>query len=175
VEEALPDLGMPGSRFGVEIETSERIEAGGAERVHFVGSLNQGFELRPLAKIASGGELSRVMLALKSVLARQDRVPTLVFDEIDAGIGGAVATAVARKLREVAEHHQVFVVTHLAQLASRGHQHLRVEKHDRDGLAEAAVETLDGEGRILEIARMLGGDPESEASRRHAQELLAAG
>jgi DNA repair protein RecN (Recombination protein N) len=166
---------MPGSRFGVQIEPLENVEAGGAERVRFVGSLNQGFELRPLAKIASGGELSRVMLALKSALARQDRVPTLVFDEIDSGIGGVVATAVARKLREVAEHHQVFVITHLAQLASRGHQHLRVEKHDRDGLAEAAVEALEGEGRILEIARMLGGDPDSEASRKHARELLAAG
>jgi DNA repair protein RecN (Recombination protein N) len=175
VQEALPDLGMPGSRFGVQIEPLENVEAGGAERVRFVGSLNQGFELRPLAKIASGGELSRVMLALKSALARQDRVPTLVFDEIDSGIGGVVATAVARKLREVAEHHQVFVITHLAQLASRGHQHLRVEKHDRDGLAEAAVEALEGEGRILEIARMLGGDPDSEASRKHARELLAAG
>jgi DNA repair protein RecN (Recombination protein N) len=175
VEKALPDLGLPGSRFGVQIEPVEKVEAGGAERVRFVGSLNQGFELRPLAKIASGGELSRVMLALKSVLARQDRVPTLVFDEIDSGIGGVVATAVARKLREVAEHHQVFVITHLAQLASRGHQHLRVEKHDRGGLAEAAVEVLEGEGRILEIARMLGGDPDSEASRRHARELLAAG
>ena len=175
VQEALPDLGMPGSRFGVEFESVEKVEAGGAERIRFLGSLNQGFELRPLSKIASGGELSRVMLALKSALAREDQVPTLVFDEIDSGIGGVVATAVARKLREVAEHHQVFVITHLAQLASRGHQHLRVEKHDRDGLAEAAVETLEGEGRILEIARMLGGDPDSEASRKHARELLAAG
>ena len=113
------------------------------------------------------------MLALKSILAREDHVPTLVFDEIDAGIGGVVATSVAAKLREVAKHHQVFVITHLAQLASRGHQHLRVEKGERDGVALTLVEPLEGEGRIREIARMLGGDPESETSRDHARELLA--
>jgi DNA repair protein RecN (Recombination protein N) len=114
------------------------------------------------------------MLALKSILARQDRVPTLVFDEIDAGIGGAVATAVARKVREVAQHHQVFVITHLAQLASRADRQLRVEKTEVGGVALATVRELEGEERVLEIARMLGGDAESATSREHARELLAA-
>ncbi len=172
VVRTLPELGMPGARFSVRLEPLEAPSAGGAERIQFVASLNPGFEPRSLSKIASGGELSRVMLALKSILARVDRVPTLVFDEIDAGIGGTVATAIARKLRQVSEHHQVFVITHLAQLASRGHQHLRVEKDERDGVAQTTVEPLDGEGRIREIARMLGGDPESHASREHARELL---
>lgn len=175
VQAVLPQLGMPGGRFEVQLESLDEPTSGGGERVRFLASLNPGFELRPLARIASGGELSRVMLALKSILAREDRVPTLVFDEIDAGIGGMVAGAIARKLREVAEHHQVFVITHLAQLASRGHQHLRVEKYEREGVAQTAVEVLEGEGRIREIARMLGGDPESQTSRDHARELLTAG
>jgi DNA repair protein RecN (Recombination protein N) len=174
VEEALPALGMPGARFRVELEPVDPPESAGAERVRFLASLNPGFDARPLAKIASGGELSRVMLALKSILSRQDRIPTLVFDEIDAGIGGAVAAAVAAKLREVGELHQVVVVTHLAQLASRGRLHLRVEKAERGGRASATVESLEGEGRVREIARMLGGDPDSRTSREHARELLAA-
>lgn len=174
VEEALRDLGMPGARFSVEMEPLERPEEGGNERVRFLGSLNAGFELRPLARIASGGELSRVMLALKSILAREDRVPTLVFDEIDAGIGGAVATAVARKVKAVAAHHQVFVITHLAQLASRADRQLRVEKAEVSGVALATVRALEGEDRVVEIARMLGGDAESATSREHARELLSA-
>ena len=173
IQRTLPEVGLPGARFQIELEPLEAPGACGAERVRFVASLNAGFESLPLAKIASGGELSRVMLALKSILAREDRVPTLVFDEIDAGIGGAVASAIARKLRQVSEYHQVFVITHLAQLASRGHQHLLVEKGDRDGLAETRVAPLEGEGRVREIARMLGGDPESQVSRDHAKELLA--
>ena len=173
VQGVLPEVGMPGAEFRIRLEFLEEPGATGAERIRFVASLNPGFEVRPLSRIASGGELSRVMLALKAILAREDRVPTLVFDEIDAGIGGTVATAIARKLREVSEHHQVFVITHLAQLASRGHQHLRVEKDNRDGVAQAVVQPLEGEGRIREIARMLGGDPESEASQEHARELLA--
>ena len=172
VQGVLPELGMLRARFLIRLEPLEVPGGGGAERVRFVASLNPGFDPRPLARIASGGELSRVMLALKSILAREDRVPTLVFDEIDVGIGGTVATAIARKLRQVSEHHQVFVITHLAQLASRGHQHLRVEKDERDGVARTTVEPLEGEVRIREIARMLGGDPESQASRDHARELL---
>ena len=175
VEGLLPELGLPGARFAVRIEELESPEAGGAERIRFVTSLNPGFELRPLARIASGGEMSRVMLALKSILARQDRVPTLVFDEIDAGIGGEVAVAVARKLRDVANHHQVFVITHLPQLASQGDHHLRVEKGEQDGVALTTVRRLVGEERIREIARMLGGDPDSATSRDHARELLAVG
>ncbi|MEX0979899.1 MAG: DNA repair protein RecN [Gemmatimonadota bacterium] len=172
VEALLPELGMPGGTFRIVLRPLPEVERGGGEGVHFEASLNPGFEPRALSRIASGGELSRVMLALKSILARVDRVPTLVFDEIDAGIGGAVATGVATKLREVAEHHQVFVITHLAQLASRGHNHLFVEKVEEDGIATARVTELDGEERVREIARMLGGDPESAVSRDHARELL---
>ncbi|TVP47059.1 MAG: DNA repair protein RecN [Gemmatimonadales bacterium] len=172
VRELLPELGMPGARFEVALEPRPVVGAGGRERVRFLASLNPGFEPAELAKIASGGELSRVMLALKTILARVDRVPTLVFDEVDAGIGGTVAVAVGRKLARVAEHHQVFVITHLPQVAARGSRHFRVEKVEEEGVAATRVTPLDGDERVLEIARMLGGDPESETSRRHAGELL---
>ncbi|MFW6199214.1 MAG: DNA repair protein RecN [Gemmatimonadota bacterium] len=172
VEEILPALGMEGGVFEVEVTPLEEPGSGGGETVEFRASLNPGFPPRALTHIASGGELSRVMLALKAILAGVDRIPTLVFDEIDAGIGGVVAGQVAAKLREVAEHHQVFVITHLPQLASRAHQHLNVQKGRRQGVATTRVSELAGEERVREIARMLGGDPDSSASREHARELL---
>ncbi len=172
VEPLLTELGMSGAVFEVNLESLEEIGAGGAERVEFLVSLNPGFPPRALARVASGGELSRVMLALKTVLAEVDVVPTLVFDEIDAGIGGEVATAVARKLEGLGRAHQVFVITHLPQLASRASEHLFVRKAETGGVAATRVERLDGDARVREIARMLGGDPESEASREHARELL---
>ncbi|MGB1658553.1 MAG: DNA repair protein RecN, partial [Longimicrobiales bacterium] len=117
----------------------------------------------------------RIMLALKSILASVDQVPVLVFDEIDSRVGGVVATSVAGKLSEVAERHQVFVVTHLPQVASRADAHLLVEKGGDGGVTRTVVRALVEEARVEEIARMLGGDPESEASREHARELLASG
>ncbi len=175
VRALLPDLGMPGATFEVELRPLDEPGAGGGETVHFRASLNPGFEPSPLSRIASGGELSRVMLALKALLAEVDAVPTLVFDEIDAGIGGVVATRVAAKLRDVAQAHQVLVVTHLPQLAARAHTHFQVRKDVEAVQAVTDVAELEGEGRITEIARMLGGDPESVASREHARELLEAG
>jgi len=172
VESLLPELGMAGAVFRVVLDRADTVDAGGAEGVEFLVSLNPGFPPRGLAKVASGGELSRVMLALKTVLAEVDFVPTLVFDEIDAGIGGEVATAVARKLEALGGAHQVFVITHLPQLASRAGEHLFVRKAVAEGVAATRVERLDGEARVREIARMLGGDPDSEASRVHARELL---
>lgn len=174
LESLLPELGLPGATFRVQMNPLEVPAATGLERIGFQVSMNQGFEPQALSRVASGGELSRVMLALKAILAAVDRVPTLVFDEIDAGIGGTVAVAVARKLREVSAHHQVLIITHLPQLASVGARHLRVEKRLQDGLAATAIVPLLGEDRVWEIARMLGGDPESETSRRHARELLEA-
>jgi DNA repair protein RecN (Recombination protein N) len=172
VRTLLPELGMPGALFEVALSPLPETGPGGAERVELLASLNPGFDPRPLARIASGGELSRVMLALKTVLAKVDRVPTLVFDEVDAGIGGTVALSVAQKLAQVADDHQVLVITHLPQLASRAGRHLRVEKSEEDGMAEARVTPLEGEERVREIARMLGGDPGSATSRDHARELL---
>ncbi|HEX6924437.1 MAG TPA: DNA repair protein RecN [Longimicrobiaceae bacterium] len=168
----LPQLGMEGGTFQATILPLREPGSNGSEEVEFRVALNRGFEPRPLAQVASGGELSRVMLALKTVLARQDAVPTLVFDEVDAGVGGVVALQVGDKMREVARSHQVFAITHLPQIASRAQTHLLVRKGERDGLTTTEVQELDAEARVRELARMLGGDPESEVSRRHAGELI---
>lgn len=169
----LPALGMEGGRFRVELEPLESPGRAGSERVEFHVSLNPGFEPAPLAKVGSGGELSRVMLALKTVLAAVDRVPTLVFDEIDAGIGGRVANQVAARLAEVAGRHQVFAITHLPQIAARASNHLRVDKTEHEGRAATRTVRLADADRVSELARMLGGDPDSEISQKHARELLA--
>jgi DNA repair protein RecN (Recombination protein N) len=175
VAEVLPKLGLQGGRFEVRLEPLEEPGARGAERVEFLVSVNVGFEPLPLSRVASGGELSRVMLALKTILARVDAVPTLVFDEIDAGIGGRVAVQVGEELRNVARHHQVFAITHLPQIASRAEHHLLVLKGEVGGMSRTALEELGGDERVRELARMLGGDPESETSLDHARELLRTG
>src|SRR5688500_15427559 len=112
------------------------------------------------------------MLALKTILARADAVPTLVFDEVDAGIGGKVGLQVGDTMRRVAEHHQVFAISHLPQIAARAHTHIQVSKGARGGVTTADISVLEGDERIAEVARMLGGDPESDVSRAHARELL---
>src|SRR5690606_22129879 len=169
----LPQLGMDGGSMHIVLEALPQPAGYGAEDVEFRIALNRGFEPRPLARIASGGELSRVMLALKTILAGLDDVPTLVFDEVDAGIGGRVAHAVGEKLREVARDRQVFVITHLPQIASRAQHHLLVRKEERGGRTATTVEELRADARIAELARLLGGDPESATSLAHARELLA--
>lgn len=172
VERVFPDLGMADGRFQVEL--TPRAEPGptGAEDVEFRVALNVGSDPRPLARAASGGELSRVMLALKTILARLDRVPTLVFDEVDAGIGGRVGLLVGETMRRVAAEHQVFAISHLPQLAARAHHHIVVSKGARDGVTTADVRVVAGDERVAEVARMLGGDSESPVSRAHARELL---
>jgi DNA repair protein RecN (Recombination protein N) len=175
VNAVLPDLGMAGGVFRPEALPLPQPGPDGAEEVEFRVSLNRGFDPRPLSFVASGGEMSRIMLALKTILARLDAVPTLVFDEVDAGIGGRVALQVGEKMREVAESHQVFAITHLPQIASRAHRHLLVRKAERDGRTATEVELLEGADRVHEVARLLGGDPESAVSLQHARELLERG
>lgn len=172
VDEVLPDLGMPDGHATVALRPAREIGPNGAEDVEFCVALNVGHEPRALSRVASGGELSRVMLALKTILARLDRVPTLVFDEVDAGIGGRVGLQVGETMRHVATHHQVFAITHLPQIAARAHHHILVSKGARGGVTTADIAVLSGEDRVTEIARMLGGDPESDVSRAHARELL---
>lgn len=173
VDTLLPDLGMPGGRFSAALLPKADSDERGAEDVEFRITLNVGHDSRPLARVASGGELSRVMLALKTILARADEVPTLVFDEVDSGIGGKVGLQVGDTLRRVARHHQVFAISHLPQIAARAHNHIVVSKAAKGGVTTADVAVLDGSSRVTEIARMLGGDPESKVSRAHAKELLA--
>ncbi|HEX2601627.1 MAG TPA: DNA repair protein RecN [Gemmatimonadaceae bacterium] len=174
VDVLLPSLGMPDGRFTVSLTSRDEPTSEGAEDVEFRVALNVGHEDRPLARVASGGELSRVMLALKTILARVDRVPTLIFDEVDAGIGGRVGLQVGDTLRRVAKEHQVFAISHLPQIAARAHHHIVVAKGAKGGVTTADITVLDGTSRVNEIARMLGGDPESKVSRAHAKELLSS-
>jgi DNA repair protein RecN (Recombination protein N) len=172
VDAVLPALGMADGRFAVSLVARPELGADGAEDVEFRVALNLGHDMRPLARVASGGELSRVMLALETILASTDHVPTLVFDEVDAGIGGRVALQVGDTMRRVAEHHQVFAITHLPQIAARAHRHMVVQKGARSGVTTADVTMVEADDRVTEIARMLGGDPDSDVSRAHARELL---
>jgi DNA repair protein RecN (Recombination protein N) len=175
VTQLLPELGMPEGRLQVVLSPVEHIGAFGAEQVTFVAALNTGSDLRPLGRLASGGELARVMLALSTVLARLQQVPTLVFDEVDAGIGGAVAWQVGALMRRVARHHQVLAISHLAQIAARAHHHVVVRKSAIGTVTTADTMVVRDEPRVIEIARMLGGDADREVSRAHARELLARG
>src|SRR5436309_1754053 len=176
VERELRALGMERSHFRIWLERAELEGASprGLERVEFRLSTNPGEDVRPLARVASGGELSRTMLGLTTVLAKADRVPTMVFDEVDAGIGGRVASVVAQKLAAVAEGRQVLCVTHLAPIAARAGHHVRVTKTVRAGRSRVALEGLAGDARVEEIARMLAGERVTDTARGHARELLGA-
>ena len=173
VNATLPELGLQGGRLTVQFAGDGEIRRLGAERVEFLVALNPGFPPAPLRRVASGGEMSRLMLALETALIEVDDLPSLVFDEIDAGIGGEVAHRVADRLLRLSGSHQVLVVTHLAQIAARADAHYRIGKTAERGETRTSVRTLTGGERVLEVARMLGGDPDSRASRAHAEELLA--
>lgn len=175
VSALLPELGMPDGLFAVSLTPLDAIGSAGAEQVTFVAALNAGSDARPLSRIASGGELARLMLALSTVLARLQQVPTLVFDEVDAGVGGAVAWQVGALMRRVASHHQVLAISHLAQIAARAHHHVVVRKSAVGTVTTADTDVVVDEARVVEIARMLGGDAEREVSRAHARELLERG
>ncbi len=171
VEGLLPGLGMPEGRVIVAVRPAPQVAASGGDVVTFLVQLNPGLDARPLAQVASGGELSRLMLALKVVLAAHDAIPSLVFDEVDQGIGAEVGTRVADALREVGQSRQVLVITHLPQIAAAAGHHLAVAKRARGGIATSDVRVLSGDDRMEEVARMLG-DAEDPVVRRHAVELL---
>ncbi len=173
----LPELGMPNGMFAVRLVPHADIGGFGAEHVQFVAALNQGLNEGPLERVASGGELARVMLALSTVLARLQQVPTLVFDEVDAGVGGAVAWQVGALMRTVAVHHQVLAISHLAQIAASAHHHVVIRKSASatGGLTTADTHVVANDDRVIELSRMLGGDAEREVSRAHAREMLERG
>ncbi|MGE8216370.1 MAG: DNA repair protein RecN [Stenotrophomonas maltophilia] len=168
------ELGMGGGQFLIEIEpqTVLKPDPNGAERVEFLVAANAGQPPRALRKVASGGELSRISLAIEVAALDLDAVPTMVFDEVDSGIGGAVADIVGHKLRALGEKRQVLCVTHLPQVASKGHAHYRVSKAPVDGMTQSAVEKLDTKAREEELARMLGGVEVSKEARAAARKLL---
>lgn len=173
-EAQLRELAMERAIFTTRIEPKP-IDSTGADRVEFFFSANAGEPPRPLAKIASGGEISRVMLAIKSAMAGRAGVPTLIFDEVDAGLGGRAAVVVSKKLEELAQHYQVLVISHLPQIASRALSHYRIEKNESSGRVRTDVRALSPDERIEEIARMLAGDNLSESARSTAVEMLSGG
>jgi DNA repair protein RecN (Recombination protein N) len=188
MEEELKELGMPHARFAISFSRQKdnegfinyqgekvHLHPKGIEKVEFMISPNPGEELKPLARIASGGELSRIMLALKTILAQADLVPILVFDEVDAGIGGRVAEIVGKKLRDIARFRQVFCITHLPQIASLAQTHFAIEKKISAGKTHTTIRELSPPERIAEIARMSGGEVVGRATWEYAKELLERG
>jgi DNA repair protein RecN (Recombination protein N) len=171
IEETLRSLGMPQATFAIEVKPVEPSISGGDD-ISFMICANPGLDSRPIREVASGGELSRVMLALKTVLASHDSVGTLIFDEVDAGVGGTVAVSVAKQLKKLSGSHQVLAITHLASIASLADSQLVVSKRIERGMSFTNITFVENEARVGEIARMLSGDAESQISLVHAKELL---
>lgn len=171
--EELTQLDMPKVQFACEFAETE-LTAKGADSVAFHMSANAGEALKPLSKVASGGELARIMLAMKNVLAQQDQVATLIFDEVDTGVSGRAAQRVAEKLRSVSQNKQVLCVTHLPQLAALADTHLLIAKEERQGRTYTSVTPLDRQGRTRELARIIGGTNITEITLKSAEEMLGA-
>ncbi|MGI9258491.1 MAG: DNA repair protein RecN, partial [Gammaproteobacteria bacterium] len=174
VSAQLNELGIKQGRFRVTLASNSlaQASANGLDRVEFQVSLNPGMEFGPLARVASGGELSRVSLALEVLGTGESAIPTLVFDEVDAGIGGSVAEIVGRHLADLAANRQVLCVTHLAQVASQGQHHFRVMKLSDGTTSRTNVRALNADDRIDELSRMLGGIEITETTRAHAEEMI---
>jgi DNA repair protein RecN (Recombination protein N) len=176
VEQEMQTLGMPGGRFNIKLSANSNSEPhpNGLEQLEFLVSANPGQPLKALAKVASGGELSRISLAIQVITAQTSRVPTLVFDEVDVGIGGPTAEVVGQLLRKLGERGQVLTVTHLPQVAAQGHQHLFVHKVRENDATRTAVSKLSAAQRVEEIARMLGGVDLTEESLAHARQMVGS-
>ncbi len=172
IEEALKELNMEKSIFSVNVDRAEGFLENGIDVVEFMISTNPGEPMKPLVKIASGGELSRVMLAIKSVIAEGDGVDTLIFDEIDTGVSGGTAMKIAAKLRHIAKSKQVICITHLPQLSSAADNHYLIEKITDAESAKTTLTYLDHDGRVKEIARLIDGGEVTESAYKHAEELL---
>ena len=173
VTAAMHELALAGGQLDIQLQAVSEPRAHGMEDVSFLVASHPGLPPGPLAKVASGGELSRISLAIQTALSGVAGVPTLIFDEVDVGIGGSVAEAVGRRLAKLGETRQVLVITHLPQVAARGTQHLRVSKQANGGFVSSNIETLDAATRVEEIARMLGGLKITTTTRQHAAEMLA--
>ena len=175
VSDAMNELGMPGGRFEVALEPldEEEFSPHGAERIEMRVSANPGQPLKPLAKVASGGELSRISLAIQVIIAKTAKIPTMIFDEVDTGVGGGVAEIVGRKMRELGGDRQVLCVTHLPQVAAQGHHHLQVTKTRGKNATQTGIQVLEEKSRVEEIARMLGGVKITEQTLAHAEEMIA--
>ncbi|MEY3739399.1 MAG: hypothetical protein RLZZ192_74, partial [Pseudomonadota bacterium] len=172
VGRAMQTLAMEGGQFTIAL-TEAPASAQGTDHIEFLVAGHAGTTPKPLAKVASGGELARISLALSVIASRAARVPTLIFDEVDSGIGGAVAEVVGNLLRELGQRHQVLCVTHLPQVAARGQHHFQVSKQQLKGVTTSSITVLSDPARIEEIARMLGGIKITKTTRQHAREMLS--
>lgn len=170
--ELLRDLGMPHAVFAIEFSSDKPLDLNGVDSIGVLFSANAGAEAKDLKKIASGGELSRLMLALKKIIASKVSLPTIIFDEIDTGVSGSLADRMGDLLHEMAENMQVITITHLPQIASKGHDHFKVYKEIRDGIGQTAIRRLSVNERVGEIASMLSGKKLSEAALMNARSLL---
>ena len=176
ITQVMQQLSMEGGQFSIQVDelTNEAdFKPTGVNRVSYLVSANPGQPLKPLSKVASGGELSRISLAIQVILSESSRIPTLIFDEVDSGVGGGTAEIIGKKLRWLGESRQVFCVTHLPQVASQAHHHYRVEKTKKTSDTTANVKVLSPEDRLEEVARMLGGITITEQTRAHASEMIA--
>jgi DNA repair protein RecN (Recombination protein N) len=174
VVKELANLGMSDARFEVQIDRTDKPTAKGIDRVNFLLSANPGEPPKELVKVASGGEVSRIMLAIKASLAESDRIPTLVFDEIDVGISGRIASAVGKVLSDLSNSHQIICITHLPQIASMPATHFAVSKKVENDLTTTKIKVLDAEGKVLEVAKLLGGDTVTSLALENARELVTA-
>ena len=176
VKNELAELSMKGAKFSIGFETlnEETCDETGFDKIEFLFTANAGQPLKPLNKVASGGEMSRFMLAVKNITADIDQVDTMIFDEIDTGISGDTANVLARKLAQIGKSHQVVCVTHLAQVASFGTNHFYISKAEDNGKTKTSLKLLDDESRVNEIARIIGGSI-SDFSISHARLMLEAG
>ncbi|MFT4697200.1 MAG: DNA repair protein RecN (Recombination protein N) [Flavobacteriaceae bacterium] len=172
MEHILNQLGLPNARFKFELSKSTSFKKNGTDTLALLFTANKGLDYAPLKKVASGGELSRIMLAIKSVLASYKKLPTLIFDEIDTGVSGEVATKMALILETMSDKLQLICITHLPQLAGKGNNHLKIYKEDHNNLTVTRLRNLNAEERIEEIAEMIGGKEKSETAILHAKELL---
>ncbi len=176
ITQVMQQLSMQGGQFSIrvdELDSESSFKSSGINTISYLVSANPGQPLKPLSKVASGGELSRISLAIQVILCESSRIPTLIFDEVDSGVGGGVAEIIGKKLRLLGENRQVFCVTHLAQVASQAHHHFRVDKTQKMTGTTTQVTALSPEQRLEEIARMLGGITITEQTRAHASEMIA--
>lgn len=172
IEKEMQDLNFPDAKFKIEISSSPAINSSGADQAEILISTNKGEPLKPLIKTASGGEISRIMLAIKSVTGNHDMIPTMIFDEIDSGISGITASAVGKKLRQVSKNHQVICITHLPQIAACGDYNYKIFKESNENETFTQIQKLDQKESIYEIARLLGGEIITNITRESAKELI---
>jgi DNA repair protein RecN (Recombination protein N) len=172
VTAAMQDLAMSGGVFAIQLDPLPEGSSHGLEQIDFLVAGHPGVSPKSLSKVASGGELARISLAISVITSEASQIPTLIFDEVDSGIGGAVAETVGKRLKELGQAHQVLCVTHLPQVAAEGHQHWKVIKETKNNVTTSSMTSLNRQERVEEIARMLGGAEITDTTRRHARELL---